>query len=42
MIDLDRFVVEVDRVIAAIHFYDEIYCNDAAIKIVNEISCQKG
>ncbi|WP_226647314.1 hypothetical protein [Microbulbifer variabilis] len=40
MIDLDRFIVELDRLITAVHLYDELYCDDEAIKVVNSVSSQ--
>ena len=40
MIDLDRFIVELDRLITATHLYDELYCDDEAIKVVSSVSNQ--
>ena len=38
MLDLDRFIVELDRLITTAHFYDEVYCDDEAIKIISRLS----
>lgn len=38
MIDLDRFIVEVDRIITATHLYDELYCKEDAIAVLNNVS----
>jgi len=37
MLDLDRFIVEIDRVTKAIYFYDEIFGKKETIKIFNQL-----
>lgn len=36
--DLDRIIVEVDRVIKDAHIYDELYCDSEAIKVLHRVS----
>lgn len=38
MLDLDRFIVELDRLITTAHFYGEVYCDDEAIKVISHLS----
>ncbi|HAU4889824.1 AbiU2 domain-containing protein [Aeromonas hydrophila] len=40
MTDLDKFIIEVDRVIALVHFYDELYGSDETINVLNNLSPQ--
>lgn len=40
MLDLDRFIVEIDRVTKAIYFYDEIFGKKETIKIFEELSSE--
>lgn len=38
MLDIDRFIVELDRLITTVHFYDEVYCNDEGVKAISSLS----
>ena len=40
MLDLDRFIVELDRLITTVHFYDEVYCNEEGIKAISGLSLE--
>lgn len=40
MLDLDRFIVELDRLISTVHFYDEVYCNDEGINAISSLSLE--
>jgi len=38
MLDIDRFIVELDRLTTAVHFYDEIYGEQSTIKTMSDLS----
>ncbi|MEP4545294.1 MAG: hypothetical protein ABJ000_03885 [Saccharospirillum sp.] len=40
MRDLDRFIVELDRLISTVHFYDEVYCNDEGVNAISSLSLE--
>ncbi|HDU8492136.1 hypothetical protein [Aeromonas hydrophila] len=40
MTDLDRFIIELDRVKTLVHFYDELYGSDETINVLNKLSPQ--
>lgn len=40
MLDLDRFIVELDRLTTAVYFYDEIYGEQETIKILSGLSTE--
>lgn len=40
MLDLDKFIKELDRLTTVIHFYDEIYCDKDAVKVLSALSSQ--
>lgn len=40
MLDLDRFIVELDRLITTVHFYDEVYCNNEGVNAISSLSLE--
>ena len=40
MLDLDRFITELDRLTTTVHFYDEVYCDKDTIKVVSRLSSE--
>ena len=40
MLDLNRFIFELDRLTTAVHFYDEVYCDKDAINTLGRLSNQ--
>ncbi|TMN44299.1 hypothetical protein [Pseudoalteromonas sp. S2755] len=40
MLDIDRFIVELDRLTTAVYFYDEIYGEQETIKIISGLSSE--
>jgi hypothetical protein len=38
MLDLDRFIIELNRVTKVVHFYDEIYGQEDSIKVLTSLS----
>ncbi|MDO9620270.1 MAG: hypothetical protein Q7J43_21605 [Pseudomonas sp.] len=40
MLDIDRFIFELDRLITAVHFYDEVYCNEDGVNAISSLSLE--
>jgi hypothetical protein len=40
MLDLDRFILEIDRLTTAVYFYDEVYGEQETIKIISGLSSE--
>jgi hypothetical protein len=40
MLDLDRFIFELDRLITTVHFYNEVYCNEEGINAISSLSLE--
>lgn len=40
MLDIDGFIFELDRLITAVHFYDEVYCNEDGVNAISSLSLE--
>jgi len=40
MLDIDRFIFELDRLVTAVHFYDEVYCNEDGVNAISSLSLE--
>lgn len=40
MLDIDRFIFELDRLITTVHFYDEVYCNEDGVNAISSLSLE--
>lgn len=40
MLDIDKFIIELDRLITLVHFYDEVYCNVESVKTISNFSLE--
>ncbi len=40
MLDIDRFIFELDRLITAVHFYDEVYCDEDGVNAISSLSLE--